>query len=142
MSVGRGAARVHRAAAEPSSSFDNGDTTWATSALRWPRPTRRERRRDPWPRPARRLHVAGQLDVSTAGQLADACAHAREDGAGIILLDLADVTFVMDRAGLHVLLSAAEANRDDGRLRILLGAAPAQIVDALKVRDRLPVVEG
>jgi anti-sigma B factor antagonist len=57
--------------------------------------------------------VAGELDVATAGQLADLLTEVLRTGSERVFLDLADVTF-MDCAGLAVLLRAREASLGGG----------------------------
>jgi anti-sigma B factor antagonist len=85
-----------------------------------------------------RLVVAGELDLATAPTLRESYAHEHSDGAGLILVDLTAVTF-MDSTGLRALLDACA---EDDRLRIILSAQAARIVDITGVRSILPIVEG
>jgi anti-anti-sigma factor len=86
-----------------------------------------------------RVLVAGELDIATTPQLHAQLAHEQGNGATAIVLDLSDVTF-MDSTGLHALLSACD--NDDQRLRIILSAAAARVIDIAALRDRLPIIDG
>jgi anti-anti-sigma factor len=59
--------------------------------------------------------AAGQVDLATAPQLAQALAQARLEGATGIVVDLADVDF-LDSAGVRVLVEAAR--RSTGTLSV------------------------
>jgi anti-sigma B factor antagonist len=85
-----------------------------------------------------RLAVTGELDIATAPKLRELFAAERRDGAALIVLDLAEVTF-MDSSGLHAVIDAHEDGA--GRLRIVLGPAAARVIDLTGARDRLPIVE-
>jgi anti-anti-sigma factor len=75
------------------------------------------------------LHVAGELDIATAGQFGRALERAVAADATLVL-DLGDVTFV-DAAGLHVILRAAECRN---------GGPPLVLVNAPRVARLLKVV--
>ena len=85
--------------------------------------------------------VAGELDLATAPLLAEQLAQAETSGAKLVVLDLADVSF-MDSTGLHVLLEAhANAQRNGHRLRITAaGSEPVQrLFELAGVLDELPL---
>ena len=85
------------------------------------------------------LVVTGELDIATVPQL-DACyADEQRNGAELIVVDLAGVTF-MDSTGLHTLLTAYQTEPE--RLRIILSPAAARVIDITGVRSRLPIIEG
>jgi anti-anti-sigma factor len=94
-----------------------------------------ERRQAPG---AIRIVVRGEVDIATAPHLRAAVAGASRDGH-LVVLDLAGVTF-MDSAGLHALVGAHATHRD--RLRIIVGAPAARVLDASGLRSRLPVIGG
>ena len=86
------------------------------------------------------LRASGELDLATAPQFRDAYARAQQDGPEILLIDLADVTFI-DSTGLHALLDA-HTQDEHQRLRIILSPVAARLIDVVKLRDRLPIIEG
>ncbi|MDP9399836.1 MAG: STAS domain-containing protein [Actinomycetota bacterium] len=59
---------------------------------------------------ATRVEVAGELDLSTGGELQDAVRRAVDEGRERLLVDLGGVTFI-DSAGLGALLGAARTAR-------------------------------
>lgn len=63
------------------------------------------------------LLVAGELDPSTAPELARRVQEAIDTGGGVVL-DLADVTF-MDSSGIAVLIAAHQSLRSGGRNLLL-----------------------
>ena len=86
------------------------------------------------------LTLSGDLDLATAPQFRDACAHAQQGEPDILLIDLADVTFI-DSTGLQALLDA-HADDQKRRLRIILSPAAARLIDLVRLRNRLPIIEG
>jgi anti-anti-sigma factor len=60
------------------------------------------------------LHVAGELDIATAGQLSSALERALSADPTLVV-DLGGVSFV-DAAGLHVILEIAERRNGSGPL--------------------------
>jgi anti-sigma B factor antagonist len=85
-----------------------------------------------------RIIVSGDLDLATAPDLR-ACLYGQlADHAEIVVLDLADLSFI-DSSGLHVLLQTV--NQDGGRLRILPSAACLRLFDLAGVRDLLPLID-
>jgi anti-anti-sigma factor len=84
-----------------------------------------------------RIVASGELDRATAPRLREACEREHPDDAEVILLDLADVTF-MDRPGAHALLAARE--HCDERLAIVLSRQCARVIEGAGLRDRLPIV--
>jgi anti-anti-sigma factor len=86
------------------------------------------------------LKVSGELDLATAPQFREAHARARQGEPDVLLIDLADVTFI-DSTGLDALLDA-HVEDEEQRLRIILGPATAYLIDLARLRDRLPIIEG
>jgi anti-anti-sigma factor len=84
-----------------------------------------------------RIVASGELDLATAPRLREQCEREHPDDAEVILLDLADVTF-MDRAGAYALLAAHE--HCDERLAIVLSPPCARVIESAGLRDRLPIV--
>jgi anti-sigma B factor antagonist len=64
------------------------------------------------------LHVAGELDVSTAPRLREHLNRALEDGAEGIVVDLTHVTFI-DSIALAVLVAARARLAPAGRLAVV-----------------------
>lgn len=71
-----------------------------------------------------RIAMAGELDLATAPILTEELAVVEQDGAGVIMLDLRDVSFV-DSSGLHVFLQAHQRASSNGHRLILIGASPS-----------------
>jgi len=88
-----------------------------------------------------RVSVAGELDVATAPQLADAL-HRAEFDARPIVLDLRRLAF-MDCGGLRVILAAARrAHRPGGRLVVVRGpAAVARLFALTEVEGEIELVD-
>lgn len=63
----------------------------------------------------RGLAVSGEVDVATAGQLADALTDCIEAGEGTVRVDISAVTLI-DSSGLGALVVASEALRRNGRV--------------------------
>ena len=83
--------------------------------------------------------VSGELDMMTAHELRNQYRFEDTEGAGTILIDLAEVTFI-DSSGLHALLEAHE--RFGERLVIIIGPPCAHVIDITDLRRRLPIIEG
>jgi len=72
-----------------------------------------------------RLAVRGELDLATAGRLAERL-RALRDRRETVLLDLDELEF-MDAAGLRVVLTAAQHARTDGwAFTVSRGSAPVR----------------
>jgi anti-anti-sigma factor len=86
-----------------------------------------------------RLALRGELDLATAGQVADRLRALRERGESV-LLDLDELAF-MDVAGLRVILTAAEDARNDGWVfAVSHGSAPVRrLFELLDVARYVPV---
>lgn len=82
------------------------------------------------------LDVAGELDLATAPQLAEAIG---DGDSSPIVLDLADVTFI-DSVGLRSLLQAREALGDD-RLHLLApeGGPVMRLLELTKLGETFSV---
>ncbi len=82
--------------------------------------------------------VRGEVDISTAPQLATVLHEIVEQGALLVVLELEHVDF-LDSSGLRVILSAANELHDrDGSL-VVGGASPAvlSVLEITGVIDRL-----
>jgi anti-anti-sigma factor len=86
-----------------------------------------------------RIVAAGELDLATASQLRDHVAGALAGSTEIVVLDLAEITFI-DSSGLQTLIEAA--GHEGNRLRIIPSPACVRLFDITGVRDRLPLLEG
>jgi len=91
------------------------------------------------------VHVAGELDLATAGLLEQTLRRA-EGRALLVVLDLRELTF-MDSAGLHVIVNASVRARQAG-CRLVLVRGPSQVdrlfglvgaADVLEISDLGPV---
>ncbi len=76
------------------------------------------------------LAVAGDVDLYVAGELEDRLAEAADDGAKVLVLDFAEVTFV-DSMGLGVLVGGMKRLRADGGELHLVVSGP----DLLRVLE-------
>lgn len=86
-----------------------------------------------------RTLVSGELDIATAAQLRGLCEGEHDSDAEEIIVDLSGVTF-MDSTGLHALTDTAE--RCGKRLRLILSAPAAHLIDLTRMRDKLPIIQG
>lgn len=85
------------------------------------------------------LHVRGELDLASAGQLETSIAELCADGATQILVELDELSF-MDSTGLRSLLVSQELCTVN-ECRLLLGELSPQVarlLDLSGVEDRLP----
>ena len=76
------------------------------------------------------VHVAGELDLASAPQLAHTLREAQLD-ARLVVLDLRDLTFI-DSSGVHVIIDAARAARREGR-RLMLVRGPSEVDRVLEL---------
>lgn len=87
------------------------------------------------------ITVTGELDLASTPDLRDALARAEGGAWAVIMLDLAQLTFI-DSAGIRVLLEAAAFSRDHGdRLRIRPGheSQVARLLEVTAVQRLLPL---
>ena len=70
------------------------------------------------------VHVAGELDLATSRQLAQAL-HDAPRRAHVVVVDLRDLIFI-DTAGVHVIIDAAAAARRSGR-RLVAVRGPGHV---------------
>jgi anti-sigma B factor antagonist len=84
------------------------------------------------------LAVSGEIDISTADALEQAIATVISDGAGIVIVDLAEVTF-MDSAGINALLKGRRLADERGQQFRVTGAAGIvrQVLDITGVTAHL-----
>lgn len=83
------------------------------------------------------LALTGELDIATVPVLETALSGVDDDGAGPIVVDLREVTFI-DAAGVRALLRAHERSVMSGHRLLLVGASdPAQRVFRLTGTDHL-----
>jgi anti-sigma B factor antagonist len=87
------------------------------------------------------VHVApvGELDMSTAGELATEMQDLRRSGFARLVLDLRGATFI-DSTGLHVILDEYDAAKADGGDLTIVPGPPAvqRIFDVTGLGSRLP----
>jgi anti-sigma B factor antagonist len=88
------------------------------------------------------VRVAGDIDLASEGEFAEALSDGLSRAVPVLLVDLSDVTF-LGSAGLHVLL---EANRDAVQQRCSLriahgGAFAARVLDVAGLDQVLAVFE-
>nr|WP_225955096.1 STAS domain-containing protein [Kibdelosporangium phytohabitans] len=90
--------------------------------------------------PAVVLHVAGEIDMSTAPMLAEECDQAIDSSTDRVVVDLTDVTF-FGSAGLAVLLDARQRGEQAGvQIRLVAGNRPVlRSIEIAGVQDMLPV---
>ncbi|MCE7003500.1 STAS domain-containing protein [Kibdelosporangium philippinense] len=90
--------------------------------------------------PAVVLHVAGEIDMSTAPMLAEECDQAIESAPGRLVVDLSDVTF-FGSAGLAVLLDAHQRGEQEGvQVRLVADGRPVlRSIEIAGVQEMLPV---
>jgi anti-anti-sigma factor len=85
------------------------------------------------------LHVAGEVDLVNAHELADALAAAAAPG-GALLVDLTQVPF-MDSTGLRSIIQMRERFEREGRpplrVRIDEGGPVARLLDLVGLRELL-----
>ena len=71
-----------------------------------------------------RVVAVGEIDASSAPQLADALDQLLESGADALIVDATDVTF-LDSSGLRVLVRASKTVEAQGGTVVLDGMSPA-----------------
>ena len=71
-----------------------------------------------------RLYVSGELDMSNSAALGAELRRAERRGAAVMVLDLADLSF-MDVSGLRAILDAARRARRDGRKLVVANPLPS-----------------
>jgi anti-sigma B factor antagonist len=83
-----------------------------------------------------RVVAAGELDLSTAGELRRQIAELLDVGWRDVLVDLREVTF-MDTSGVHVLIEADARARAGGvRLVVVVEPGPVRELLGLTAADR------
>ena len=87
--------------------------------------------------PEAEVDVRGEVDIATTPQFDDAVRVALEDGASVLVMRLADVTF-MGSSGLAGLLKAQRLMREAGGRLVLAEPSPAvtDLLDMTKLQDR------
>ena len=87
---------------------------------------------------ARRLVVAGELDMAVADHLGAAVREHRTSGQ-VLTVDLSQVTF-MDSTGMRLLIMLDAESRTNGwRLSLLAGPAVWRVVELCGLQEMLPV---
>nr|WP_052478750.1 STAS domain-containing protein [Kibdelosporangium sp. MJ126-NF4]CEL20485.1 Anti-sigma F factor antagonist (spoIIAA-2); Anti-sigma B factor antagonist RsbV [Kibdelosporangium sp. MJ126-NF4]CTQ97709.1 Anti-sigma F factor antagonist (spoIIAA-2); Anti-sigma B factor antagonist RsbV [Kibdelosporangium sp. MJ126-NF4] len=86
------------------------------------------------------LHVTGEIDMSTAPVLAEACDQAIESANSRLVVDLSDVTF-FGSAGLAVLLDVRQRGEQAGvQVRLVAaGRAVLRSIEIAGMQEMLPV---
>jgi anti-sigma B factor antagonist len=85
----------------------------------------------------------GDLDIASVGDLRAALSAAAREGAGAVIVDLSQVTFI-DSSGLGALVELHRRLRRSGRRLVVVapgGSAPAVLLDLAGLRGRLPISE-
>ena len=75
--------------------------------------------------PAATVSVRGELDASTAPDLADVCLSVHGQGARDLVIDLTDTTF-LDSSGLRALIEAHRLFSDGGNLALANASEPVR----------------
>lgn len=90
--------------------------------------------------PAVVLHVTGEIDMSTAPVLAEACDQAIAGTGSRVVVDLTDVTF-FGSAGLAVLLDARQRGERAGtEIRLVADGRPVlRSIEIAGVQEMLPI---
>ena len=88
------------------------------------------------------LAVRGELDLASSPLLRDALERASAAGAGLVIIDLRELTF-MDSTGLSVLVKAHRQALDAGhRLALVKGGTQVQrILTLTRVAEHLVIVD-
>jgi anti-sigma B factor antagonist len=88
------------------------------------------------------LAVSGDVDLYVAGELKDRLAEAADDGAKVLVLDFADVTFV-DSMGLGVLVGCMKRLRAEGGELHLVVSGPElrRILEITRMDRVIPLHE-
>jgi anti-sigma B factor antagonist len=74
------------------------------------------------------LHVVGEIDIATAGDMEDPLLDLLDSGFETIVLDLREVTF-LDSSGIRVLINSHQyAQERAARLSILVGTSRSREV--------------
>ena len=90
-----------------------------------------------------RVSPVGDIDMSTAGELAAEMQQLRRSGFACLVLDLRAATFI-DSTGLHLILEEHAAAKADGADFAILPGPPAvqRIFDVTGLEARLPFLDG
>ena len=75
--------------------------------------------------PAATVSVRGELDASTAPDLAELCHSVHADGARDLVIDLTDTSF-LDSSGLRALIEAHRLFSDGGNLALSHASEPVR----------------
>jgi anti-sigma B factor antagonist len=88
------------------------------------------------------IALAGELDMHSAGRVAEELHSAEATDAGRIVLDLSRLEF-MDSSGLRVIVDAdARSRRNGDRFELIRGPAPVQrVFELTALLDRLPFAD-
>ena len=86
------------------------------------------------------LEGAGELDLSTAGQLHDSLMTPISEGLDVVV-DLTRVSFI-DSSGIAALVGAFRSVNGTGRMSVLIapGSQVARVFELARMGDALPVV--
>lgn len=85
-----------------------------------------------------RVIVTGELDLVTSPRLREHLSAQFADHAEIVVLDLAEVSFI-DSSGLHVLLDVTAQDRD--RLRVIPNPGLLNLLEITGLHDHLPIID-
>lgn len=85
----------------------------------------------------------GELDIATVGDFRASLSDAAREGAGPVVVDLSQVSFI-DSSGLGALVELHSRLRRSGRRLAVVapdGSAPAVLLGLAGLRDRLSISE-
>ena len=87
-----------------------------------------------------RITPVGELDIATAPLLAREFEAAASSDAGMIVVDLGQLTFI-DSSGIHVLIAMDCACMGEQRLRLIAGSPTIEhVLEIAGVRGRLAII--
>jgi anti-sigma B factor antagonist len=87
------------------------------------------------------VSMKGDLDVSTAPELADTCRAVYADGAREVIIDLTDTSF-LDSSGLRALVGVRQLFGDGGHVRLSHPSEPMlRLLDLTGLSDYFSIIE-
>jgi anti-anti-sigma factor len=87
--------------------------------------------------------LSGELDLEQAPFLSRALEELRANGAGDVIVDLSELTF-MDSSGISALVGAARSASADSGSLIVVSPTPTvkRVFDIVKLSELVPIEEG
>lgn len=89
-----------------------------------------------------KIQLQGELDLANAETLERELQAALADGAGRVLVDMGELSFI-DSSGIALLVRTAGVDNGQGRVRFLPSQATAvnRVLELTGVAERLPFVD-